>query len=205
MSGSVYQSAGRGAVGSVIQVSGTSRLRPSRRGLRPLLRMRTLVCGKRDLPHSEERSKSASRRTQSATPSLFPDMLHEGGDAGLADDRVLLAVAAGRGDAADDLTVDADRETADEDGEAALMLGEDPEGLLAGIGVLVVVRRLAVAGGGERLVHGDLHARHLAAIEAAQRDRIARGIGDAEYLGTADLLGLLLRRVEDEIGLGEAE
>ena len=85
------------------------------------------------------------------------------------------------------------------------MLGEDAERFLAGMGVLVVVRRLAVAGGGEGLVHGDLHARHLAAVEAAQRDRVARGIGDAEHLGTADLLGLLLRRVEDEIGLGEAE
>src|SRR5438045_2513809 len=50
---------------------------------------------------------------------LFPDMLHECRNAGLAHHRVLLAVAARGGDAADDLSVDADREAADEDGEAA--------------------------------------------------------------------------------------
>src|SRR5260221_10381783 len=105
---------------------------------------------------------------------LFANMLHEGGDAGFAHNRVLLAVAARGGDAADDLAVDADREAADEDGEAAVMLREDAQSLLAGIGVLVVVRRLAVAGGGEGLVYGDLHARHLAAVEAAQRRRLAR-------------------------------
>src|SRR6185295_15748734 len=95
----------------------------------------------------------------------------ERGDAGLAHRDVLLAVAARGADAADALAVDEDREAADEHGEAAAMLGPDAERLLAGQRVLVVVGALAMTGGGERLVHRDLHAGHLAAVEAAHRDR----------------------------------
>src|SRR5260221_12908634 len=97
--------------------------------------------------------------------TLLAEVLHDRGDAGLAHRDVLLAVAARGGDRADALAVDEDRKAADEDGEAAVVLGHDAERLLAGHRVLVVVRRLAVTGGGERLVHGDLHPLHLAAVE----------------------------------------
>src|SRR5579864_2753512 len=119
-------------------------------------------------------------------------MLHERGDARLADRDVLLAIAARGRDAAHHLAVDHDGKAADENREAALVLREDAEGFLARERVLVVMRRLAVPGGGEGLVHRDLHARHLAAIETPERDRISGGIRDAEYLGHADLLRLLL-------------
>src|SRR4029450_1033321 len=130
---------------------------------------------------------------------------HEGRDPGLAAGYVLFAVAAGGRDRSDALAVDEDRKAADEHGEAALVLGEDAEGLLAGVGVLVVVRALAMAGGGEGLVHGDLHAGHLAAVESPERDRIGGIVGDAEDLGHADLLCLLLRRIEDGVGFVERQ
>jgi len=44
------------------------------------------------------------------------------------------------------------------------MLREDAERLLAGLGILALVRRLALACRGERLVDRDLHAGHLAAL-----------------------------------------
>src|SRR5260370_39071071 len=85
------------------------------------------------------------------------------------------------------------------------MLGEDAEGFFAGQRVLVVVRRLAMACRGKSLVHGDLYAGDLAAIEASQRDGIAGIVGDAEDLGDAELLCLLLRRVEDGMRLAERQ
>src|SRR5581483_10973834 len=122
----------------------------------------------------------------SAIVRLLAEMRHDRGDAGLAHRDVLLAVAARGGDRADALPVDEDREAADEDGEAPLVLGHDAERLLAGHRVLVVVRRLAMAGGGEGLVHRDLHAGDLAAVEPAQRDRIAGIVGDADHLRHAE-------------------
>jgi len=62
-----------------------------------------------------------------------------------------------------------------------------------------------MACGGEGLVHGDLHAGDLAAIEASQRDRIAGIVGDAENLGDAELLCLLLCRVEDGMRLAQRQ
>jgi hypothetical protein len=59
-------------------------------------------------------------------------MLHQGGDARLAHRRVLLAVAPRVSDRADALPVDKDRVAANENCEAAFMLGEDAEGPLAG-------------------------------------------------------------------------
>ena len=40
------------------------------------------------------------------------------------------------------------------------------------------------------------------AVEAPERDRVTGIVGDAEDLGHADFLCLLLRRVEDEMRLG---
>ena len=54
--------------------------------------------------------------------------------------------------AADDLAVDLDRPSADEDREPAAVHVHDAERLTARLGVGVGVRRAAVAGGGERLV-----------------------------------------------------
>jgi len=42
-------------------------------------------------------------------------------------------------------------------------------------------------------------AGHLAAVESAQRDGIAGIVGDAEDLGDAELLRLLLCRIEDGV------
>src|SRR5262249_3615523 len=118
---------------------------------------------------------------------------------------VLLAVSARRTDGTDDLALDDDREAAHKDGETALVLGEDAERLFTGIAVLVLVRRLAMAGRGERLVHRDLNARHLAAIQAPQRDRIAGVIRNAQDLGNAQILCFLLRRVQHEVGFFQRE
>src|SRR5215208_5069502 len=84
-----------------------------------------------------------------------PQMLAQRRDAGLADGGILLAVAARGGNRADALPVDHDRIAADEHREAALVLREDAERLLAGQRVLVGIGRLAVAGGGEGLVDRD--------------------------------------------------
>ena len=62
----------------------------------------------------------------------FFDRRHEGRDPRLAAGDVLLAVAARGRHRADALAVDEDREAADEHREAALVLGEDAERLLAG-------------------------------------------------------------------------
>src|SRR5215831_18342955 len=117
--------------------------------------------------------------------SSLAEMAHERGDPRFATGDVLLAIAAGSGDAADHLAIHHHGKTADKDGEASLMLGEDAEGLLARERVLVVMRRLAVTRGGEGLVHGDLHARHLAAVEAAEGDRVTGAVGDAQHFGHA--------------------
>ena len=85
------------------------------------------------------------------------------------------------------------------------MVKTQGEVLLAGQRILVVVRGLAMAGRGEGLVHGDLHAGDLAAVEAPEREGIARVVGDAEDLGDAELLCLLLRRVEDGMRLAERQ
>src|SRR5215472_8930010 len=132
-------------------------------------------------------TRGAARVATSAiAPPLFAEMLHDRGDAGLAHRDILLAVAARGRDGSDALAIDEDGKAADEDREAAVVLGHDAEGLLAGYRILVVVGRLAVAGGGERLVHRDLHARHFAAVEPAQRDRVAGVVGDADHFGHAE-------------------
>ena len=82
-------------------------------------------------------------------------------------------------DAADHLAVDLDRPAADEDREPALVHVHDAERLLAGLGVGVGVRRAAVAGGGERLVDGDLDAGRLAVVGPLDGDRPAGGVAHA--------------------------
>src|SRR5207248_8330860 len=74
---------------------------------------------------------------------------------------------------------------------------------LAGQRVLVLVRGPAMPRRGEGLIERDLHAGDLAAVEPAQGNRIAGRVGDAERFRHAELLGLVLRRVERDLRLSE--
>ena len=90
-------------------------------------------------------------------------------------------------DPADHFAVDLDRPAADEDGEPAAVHVHDAEGLLAGLGVGVGVRRPPVAGGGERLVDGDLDARRLGVVGTLDDDRPAGGVDDRDDGADAEL------------------
>src|SRR5262249_1921783 len=124
--------------------------------------------------------------------------------------RVLLAVAAGEPHSAHDLAVHHHREAADERGDAALEAPLDAEGLVAGQRRAVRRRsekmgRALVAGGGERLVPGDLRPGDAGAVHALERDRVAAVVDDADRLRHFELLGFLERRLRHGARFGELE
>src|SRR5690242_13914260 len=101
---------------------------------------------------------------------------------------VLLPVASADADAADHLAVDLDREAPHEHREAARVHGVDAEGLIAGQGgagrgLVEPMGGPPMAGRGEGLGDGDLHAGDPRPGHAVERDRMTAVVADADRLG----------------------
>src|SRR5699024_7557713 len=123
---------------------------------------------------------------------------------------VLLTVAAGDPDGADDLPVVLQREAADEDRELARDHVADAEGLVAGQGrpvrpLVELVRRALVACGGVGLGDGDLDTGEACPRDAVEGDDVGALVDDAERLLHADLLGLRAGGRQDGQGVVEGD